>query len=102
DSSGIAQVVIRDEEVAHPLRSEYVLQVTGEVARRPEGNENPHLPSGEVELIAAEVRVLNTSAALPFQVSTALDETVTVGEEARLKHRYLDLRRPAPARALRL
>ncbi|QGH69349.1 aspartate--tRNA ligase [Pseudactinotalea sp. HY158] len=102
DASGIAQVVIRDDEVAHPLRSEFVLSVTGEVARRPEGNENPNLPSGQIEVIAAEVTVLNTSAALPFQVSTALEENVTVGEEARLAHRYLDLRRPAPARALRL
>ncbi|MFS0698711.1 aspartate--tRNA ligase [Cellulomonas sp. 179-A 4D5 NHS] len=100
DASGIAQVVIRDEQVAHGLRNEYVLQVTGEVGRRPEGNENAHLATGEVEVVAQEVVVLNESAPLPFQVSSALDETI--GEEARLKHRYLDLRRPAPARALRL
>ncbi|WP_258723203.1 aspartate--tRNA ligase [Cellulomonas sp. NS3] len=100
DASGIAQVVIRDEQVAHGLRNEYVLQVTGEVGRRPEGNENAHLATGEVEVVAREVVVLNESAPLPFQVSSALDETI--GEEARLKHRYLDLRRPAPARALRL
>jgi aspartyl-tRNA synthetase len=102
DASGIAQVVIRDEAVAHPLRSEFVLQVTGEVSRRPEGNENPNLPTGEVEVMASDVVVLNTSDALPFQVSTALADTETIGEEARLKHRYLDLRRPAPAHALRL
>lgn len=100
DASGIAQVVIRDEAVAHGLRAEYVLQVTGEVGRRPEGNENPNLPTGEVELVAQDVVVLNEAAALPFQVSSALDETI--GEEARLRHRYLDLRRPAPAAALRL
>ncbi|MGN8245499.1 aspartate--tRNA ligase [Cellulomonas soli] len=100
DASGIAQVVIRDEAVAHGLRAEFVLQVTGEVGRRPEGNENTHLATGEVELVATEVVVLNEAAPLPFQVSSALDETI--GEEARLKHRYLDLRRPAPARALRL
>ncbi|GEA88822.1 aspartate--tRNA ligase [Cellulomonas cellasea] len=100
DASGIAQVVIRDEQVAHGLRNEYVLQVTGEVGRRPEGNENAHLATGEVEVVAQQVVVLNESAPLPFQVSSALDETI--GEEARLKHRYLDLRRPAPARALRL
>ncbi|MBX9245488.1 aspartate--tRNA ligase [Actinotalea ferrariae] len=100
DASGIAQVVIRDEAVAHGLRNEYVLQVTGEVGRRPEGNENTNLATGEVEVTAQDVVVLNESAPLPFQVSSALDETV--GEEARLKHRYLDLRRPAPARALRL
>ncbi|MFS0704875.1 aspartate--tRNA ligase [Cellulomonas sp. 179-A 9B4 NHS] len=100
DASGIAQVVIRDEAVAHGLRAEYVLQVTGEVGRRPEGNENSNLATGEVEVVAHEVVVLNESAPLPFPVSTSLDEPV--GEEARLRHRYLDLRRPAPAHALRL
>jgi aspartyl-tRNA synthetase len=102
DASGIAQVVVRDESVAHPLRNEFVLQVTGEVSRRPEGNENPNLPTGAIEVLASDVVVLNTSEALPFQVSTALADTETIGEEARLKHRYLDLRRPAPAHALRL
>src|SRR5699024_1342328 len=102
DASGIAQVVIRDEEVAHPLRSEYVLKGTGEVRPRPEANANPNLPTGEIEVITTEVEVLNTSAALPFQVSTALNERVEVGEEVRLKYRYLDLRRPDPAYALRL
>ncbi|WP_029069741.1 aspartate--tRNA ligase [Jonesia quinghaiensis] len=102
DASGIAQVVIRDEEVAHPLRSEFVLSVTGEVARRPEGNENTNLATGQIEIIATQVTVLNESTALPFQVSTALDGTETIGEEARLKHRYLDLRRPKPASLMRL
>lgn len=102
DASGIAQVVIRDEAVAHPLRAEFVLQVTGEVSRRPEGNANPNLATGEIEVIAHDVVVLNESAPLPFQVSTALADTETVGEEARLKHRYLDMRRPAQAHALRL
>lgn len=100
DASGIAQVVIRDEAVAHHLRNEYVLQVTGEVGRRPEGNENTHLATGEIEVVAQDVVVLNESEPLPFQVSSALDEQI--GEEARLRHRYLDLRRPAPARAMRL
>ncbi|WP_402371724.1 aspartate--tRNA ligase [Isoptericola rhizosphaerae] len=102
DASGIAQVVIRDESVAHPLRAEFVLQVTGEVSRRPEGNANENLATGEVEVIATEVVVLNESAPLPFQVSTALAETEQIGEEARLAHRYLDMRRPGPAAALRL
>lgn len=102
DASGIAQVVIRDEAVAHPLRSEFVLQVTGEVGRRPEGNANPNLATGEIEVVAKDVVVLNESAPLPFQVSTALADTEVIGEEARLKHRYLDIRRPAPAHALRL
>lgn len=100
DASGIAQVVIRDESVAHGLRNEYVLQVTGAVGRRPEGNENPNLATGQVEVTAEQVTVLNEAAPLPFQVSSALDEHI--GEEARLQHRYLDLRRPRPAAALRL
>ena len=100
DATGIAQVVVRDEAVAHGLRAEYVLKVTGVVGRRPEGNENPNLATGEVEVPADEVVVLNESAPLPFQVSTALDEPV--GEEARLKYRYLDLRRPRTAHAMRL
>ncbi|WP_250445979.1 aspartate--tRNA ligase [Actinotalea sp. C106] len=100
DASGVAQVVIRDEDVAHGLRNEYVLQVTGAVGQRPEGNENANLATGQVEVTAADVVVLNESAPLPFQVSSALDEHV--GEEARLQHRYLDLRRPAPAAAMRL
>ena len=102
DASGIVQVVIRDEEVAHPLRSEFVLSVTGGVSTRPEGNANPNLGTGEIEVIATEVRVLNEAAALPFQVSTALEDNAPVGEEARLRHRYLDLRRPGPARAIKL
>ena len=102
DASGIAQVVIRDEEVAHPLRSEFVLQVTGVVNARPDGNDNTNLDTGAIEVIADTVVVLNESAALPFQVSTALDGTEQIGEEARLKYRYLDLRRPKPAQTIRL
>ena len=102
DGSGIAQVVIRDEEIAHPLRSEFVLQVTGEVSRRPAGNENPNLPSGEIEIVAQDVVVLNESAPLPFQVSSGLAETDPVGEDVRFKHRYLDLRRPAAIAPLQL
>ena len=102
DASGISQVVIRDESVAHPLRAEFVLQVTGEVGARPEGNANPNLATGDIEVVAKDVVVLNESAPLPFQVSTALAETETVGEEARLKYRYLDIRRPQQAHALRL
>ncbi|MDR8018672.1 aspartate--tRNA ligase [Nesterenkonia aerolata] len=98
DASGLAQVVVHDEEVFGPLRNEFVLQVTGEVRRRPAGNENAQLASGEVEVEAESVTVLSTAEALPFQ----LDEHVEVGEEARLRHRYLDLRREGPQRALRL
>ncbi|MCK6209234.1 aspartate--tRNA ligase [Georgenia sp. EYE_87] len=102
DASGISQVVIRDEDVAHELRAEFVLQVTGEVSARPEGNANPNLPTGEIEVIANEVVVLNAAAPLPFQVSEHAEDAGQVGEEARLKYRYLDLRRKAPAHALRL
>ena len=103
EASGVAQVVIRDEAVAHSLRSEYCLAVTGEVAERPEGNANPALPSGEIEVIASEVEVLNPSAVLPFPIDDAgSHKGGDVGEEARLKHRYLDLRRSGPAAAIRL
>ncbi|WP_422933199.1 aspartate--tRNA ligase [Sinomonas sp. P47F7] len=98
DASGVAQVVVREEEVFHGLRNEFVLQIEGTVERRPEGNENPHLATGEIEVIAQKVTLLNSADPLPFQV----DEHVEVGEEARLRHRYLDLRRPGPARAMRL
>lgn len=84
------------------MRAEYVLQVTGTVEQRPQGNNNPNLPTGEIEVIASQVVVLNESTALPFQVSTALEGTETIGEEARLRHRYLDLRRPRPAQLLKL
>ncbi|MGO1523162.1 MAG: aspartate--tRNA ligase [Nesterenkonia sp.] len=98
DAAGVAQVVVRDEKDFDPLRNEFVLRVTGAVERRPAGNENPELSSGEVEVLAEETEILNTAAALPFQI----DEHVEVGEEARLRHRYLDLRREGPQRALRL
>jgi aspartyl-tRNA synthetase len=99
DASGVAQVVARDEVLAeggaHDLRNEYCVRVVGEVRERPEGNANPDLPTGEIEVVAQELEVLNPSAALPFQI----DERVTVGEESRLKYRYLDLRRPGKSSA---
>ncbi len=98
EASGVVQVVVRDEAVAHSLRSEYCLKVTGEVVARKEGNENPNLATGEVEVVAGEVEVLSASAPLPFPI----DDHVDVGEEARLRHRYLDLRRSGPNQALRL
>ena len=102
DASGVAQVVVRDEILAlsgaHDLRNEYCVKVTGQVHQRPEGNANADLPTGEIEVVASELEVLSPAAPLPFQI----DERVTVGEEARLKFRYLDLRRPGPAAAIRL
>lgn len=101
DASGIAQVVIR-EEVAHDLRAEYVLKVTGEVSARPEGNANPNLPTGEIEVVVSDVEILNPSAPLPFQVSDHAEDAGQVGEETRLKYRYLDLRRSSMQHAIRL
>ncbi|GAB3762931.1 aspartyl-tRNA synthetase [Nocardioides ginsengisegetis] len=98
EASGLVQVVVRDEEVAHSLRSEYCIQVTGTVSKRPAGNANPNLPSGEIEVIATDLEVLSAAAPLPFPI----DDHIDVGEEARLKHRYLDLRRTGPNHALRL
>uniref|UniRef100_UPI003365A65F aspartate--tRNA ligase n=1 Tax=Intrasporangium sp. TaxID=1925024 RepID=UPI003365A65F len=99
DGSGVAQVVARDEVLeqggAHDVRNEYCVKVTGQVRVRPEGNANPDLPTGEIEVVVDELEVLNPSAPLPFQI----DERVSVGEEARLKHRYLDLRRPGASSA---
>src|SRR4051812_6382472 len=106
DASGIVQVVIRDEEVAHQLRAEFCLKVTGEVSARPEGNQNPQLPTGDIEEIAladAGVEVLSAAAPLPFPIDDAASHGGgSGGEEVRLAYRYLDLRRSGPAAALRL
>lgn len=100
DASGVCQVVVRDEYLAsagiHDLRNEFCIQVTGVVDARTPENVNPNLATGEVEVVIRTLEVLNPSAVLPFQI----DERTTVGEEARLKHRYLDLRRPRQHEAL--
>ena len=104
DRSGVAQVVFRETEVAeraHDLRSEYCVKVTGVVEPRPEGSANPNLASGEIEVNVTELEVLNKSAALPFQIDDP-SSSGEVGEETRLKYRYLDLRRERQADALRL
>ena len=99
DASGIVQVVVHDEKLAHDLKPETCVQIKGQVKRRPTGNENKDLPTGDVEVFASEVNVLSQSQALPFQI----DKEVDVNEEARLKYRYLDLRRPGgPGSALRI
>ena len=98
DASGVIQVVVNDPEVAHGLRDEYCVRVVGRVRRRPEGNENPDLGTGEIEVEASEVEVLSPAAPLPFPI----DDRVSVGDEARLRYRYLDLRRPAAGSALRM
>ncbi len=99
DASGIVQVVVHDEKLAHDLKPETCVQIKGQVKRRPAGNENKDLPTGDIEVFASEVNVLSQSQALPFQI----DKEVDVNEEARLKYRYLDLRRPGgPGSALRI
>ncbi|PRW65156.1 aspartate--tRNA ligase [Actinopolyspora mortivallis] len=101
DASGVAQVVFREGEMAeraHRLRAEFCVRLTGEVVLRPEGNENPEIPTGAIEVTATDLEVLSESAPLPFP----LDEHLEVGEEVRLRHRYLDLRRAEPARAIRM
>ncbi|MFD9889068.1 aspartate--tRNA ligase [Amycolatopsis sp. NPDC059027] len=101
DASGVAQVVFREGEMAeraHQLRSEFCVRVVGEVATRPEGNANAEIPTGDIEVLATELEVFSEAAPLPFPI----DERVDVGEEVRLKHRYLDLRRSGPAAAMRL
>jgi len=99
DASGIAQVVFRAPDVlaqAHRLRAEFCVLVSGVVEIRPEGNANPEIATGDIEVNATSLTVLGESAPLPFQ----LDEPA--GEELRLKYRYLDLRREGPAAAIRL
>jgi aspartyl-tRNA synthetase len=102
DREGLVQVVCdpqtpRTFRTADRLRSEYVIRVTGSVRERPAGTANPHLASGEVEVLAHEIAILNTSLPPPFH----LDEE-NLSETVRLEHRVLDLRRPAMQANLRL
>ena len=96
DRSGLCQVVFSPDIAgnshtnAHDLRGEYVIAVSGEIRKRPEGTENPNIPTGIVELYVNKLEVLNEAAPLPYNMEEAAD----AGEALRLKHRYLDLRRP--------
>ena len=100
DATGNVQVVISDEKVAGSLRAEWCVVVRGNVAKRPDGNENLNIPTGEIEVICETLEVLSEAAPLPFPVDSG--ENVNVSEEVRLKYRYLDLRREAPSRSIRL
>ena len=100
DYSGSVQVVISDEKVAAALRAEWCVLIDGVVTKRPSGNENLALPTGEIEVNCESLEVLSEAAALPFPVDSG--EVVNVSEEVRLKYRYLDLRREGPSSALRL
>ncbi len=101
DREGIAQIVFSPDsfpdahEKADALRAEYVLSVRGTVRRRPDGTENRNLPTGEVEVVASSVAILNESKAIPF----ALEDDTDVAENVRLRYRYLDLRRPSVQKA---
>ena len=103
DRDGIAQVVVDPDTAeafanADSARNEYVLRIVGRVRLRPEGTQNAKMPTGLIEVLASEVEVLNSAVTPPFQ----LDEHGKVGEEVRLKHRYIDLRRPEMVDKLRL
>ena len=100
DYSGSVQVVISDEKVAAALRAEWCVLIDGVITKRPSGNENLALPTGEIEVNCESLEVLSEAAALPFPVDSG--EVVNVSEEVRLKYRYLDLRREGPSSALRL
>jgi aspartyl-tRNA synthetase len=97
DASGVVQVVLREEDVAHDLRAEFCVLVTGEVRRRPAGNENPDLPTGDIEVAAADLEVLSEADPLPFPVEGSAE----LSEEVRLRYRYLDIRRAEMSAALR-
>ncbi len=102
DREGLVQVVFDPDApevfaIAESLRNEFVLRVRGKVRRRPEGTVNPNLPTGEVEVLGRELEILNRAETPPFQLD---DEDI--GDEIRLKYRYVDLRRPEMQRRLRL
>jgi aspartyl-tRNA synthetase len=101
DASGIVQVVFRGEGEdgpAHALRAEFCIQVTGQVRRRPSGNENPELPTGGIEVAADDLEILGEADPLPFPIDGAGE----LNEETRLRYRYLDMRRAETAAALRV
>jgi len=100
DSTGAVQVVINDEKVAGELRAEWCVLISGVVKIRPAGNENKDIPTGEIEVVCEELKVLSEAAALPFPVDSG--DIGNISEEVRLKYRYLDLRREGPAKNLRL
>lgn len=107
DRAGIAQIVSDPErtpesyQAADALRNEYVVKIVGRVSKRPPESLNPRIPTGEVEIYADQIELLNAvRKQLPFQVSTA--ESESVREDLRLKYRYLDLRRERMSRNLQL
>lgn len=105
DHSGLVQIVVDQPKLVEGIKSEYVIQVTGKVAHRPNGEVNDHLASGAIEIDAQKITVLSTARTLPFQVSTILEnngDNPLPGEDVRLKYRYLDLRRPSMQKRLKM
>ncbi len=103
DREGIAQIVVDPDTpeqfaLAERVRNEFVLHIRGEVRHRPEGTVNPNMPTGEVEVLVRELEILNKAETPPFQVEDEID----VNDEVRLRHRYIDLRRPTMQQKLRL
>ncbi|HHM04122.1 MAG TPA: aspartate--tRNA ligase [Gammaproteobacteria bacterium] len=103
DRDGLVQAVFDPDTpeifmIAERIRSEYVVRISGKVRRRPEGTENPNLPTGQVEILGESLDILNRAEPPPFQVEDEID----VGEDVRLRYRYIDLRRPQMQRRLRL
>jgi aspartyl-tRNA synthetase len=101
DASGIVQVVCRELPDVTQLRSEWCICVTGTVTARTEGNTNDALVTGDVEVVASALEVLSSSEPVPFPIDGADDIESGVDETLRWRHRYLDLRRTGPARAIR-
>jgi aspartyl-tRNA synthetase len=105
DATGIVQIVWRgegalaeSEDSGHGLRAEFCIRIIGAVRARPAGNENPELPTGEVEVVAGELEVLSEAEPLPFPIEGSAE----LNEEVRLRYRYLDIRREQMARSLRV
>ena len=103
DESGVVQVVYNPDDedsfaLAESCRNEYVISVEGKVRERPDGTVNPDMDTGEIEVVGSSLEILNSSLPTPFQ----LDEYASVGEETRLKYRFLDLRREEMQKNLRL
>ena len=104
DREGLTQIAFNPEispkahQEAKGLRMEHVIEIRGKVKERPEGTINPDLPTGEVEVIAADLTILNPSKTPPFPI----EDDATISEALKLKYRYLDLRRPAMLENLKL
>lgn len=104
DRSGLLQIVFSDKgseaalQVADSLRTEYVIEVSGQVVARKEGQENPDMKTGYIELLATDIKILNKAKTPPFEIN----EQANVSEEIRLEHRYLDLRRQKMAKNMKL